>query len=151
MPIESKEVLSYLGFDEKEVDSIDKLKEKFDGEFVRKTALKDYNSDAHKEFFPVAIGRLDGSIRKDLFRMAKEKGIEIVEDEFKGKRLEDVVAGVYGKTAETFTSKITDLESKAGAGKDELVKEWESKYEKEMKLKNQAGTVRSKTSSLKTL
>ncbi len=130
MPIESKEVNSYLGFDEKEVDSIDKFKEKFDGEFVRKAALKDYNSAEHKEFFPIAIGRVAGTLEKDVTKYAKEAGAEITPEEIKGKRIQEVVDIAWHKAEDVWKNKIADLEKNAGAGKDELVKELEGKYQK---------------------
>ena len=62
--------------------------------------------------------------------MAKESGVDIPDDEIKGKRLEDVVAIAFAKTKDTFGNKISELEKAAGTGKDELVKEWETKFDK---------------------
>jgi len=127
MPIKPEEITAYLGI---EADSMDQFKEKFDPEFVRKSLIKDPKSDVHKELFPLVIGKFAGTVQKDFIHGIKDMGIELAPEEVKDKKVEDIIKLGLEKAKDFYSSKIADYESKVGQGKDEAVKEWETKYTK---------------------
>lgn len=119
--MEAKEVIEYLGYDPKEIENIDKFKEKFDPDYIKKSeALKD------DSIIKAVQGKYNGTIVTALKASARDAGIEFEDGEIKGKETVEVAKIAFSKAA----NKIKDLESKAGAGSEDLIKEWKEKVTK---------------------
>lgn len=119
--MEPSKIIEYIGFDPKEVDSIEKFTEKFDASFIKRdSVIKD------ETIVNAITGKRIGSIETELKKQAKAAGIEFEDGELKGKKIEDLAEITFSKVK----NKIKDLESKAGQGNDEVIKEWQDKYSK---------------------
>lgn len=121
---ELKEFVSYLGINPDEIESIDKAKEAFSGNYIIKSALKD--SDEFKK----SVGGAFGNITTVVKRVAKEHGIELTSDDIKDKKVEEIISVFDAKLKETYTARINEEREKAAAKPSEREKEWEDKYGK---------------------
>jgi hypothetical protein len=120
--MEIKDVTSWLGI---EADNIESFKEAFAKKyFTEDQVFKD------KDILSKFTGKTLGKITNEVSKIAKAHGIEFEKSEIEGKPLEDIANHFFNKQADTFNAKIKELESSAGAGNDERLKEWQSKYEK---------------------
>lgn len=126
-PIQPNDIYQYLGIEEDGIDSIESFRDKFEGEYVKKSVIKDPKSNEYKELMPSFVGRVTGSTQTALNRKLKEYGIELDAEEIKDKRIEDVLEFGISKLADTMHGKITELESRNGKGSDEVAKEFETK------------------------
>ncbi len=134
--MEVKEVIEYLGFNPENIKSIDDLKSNFEKEFVRG---KNITEDS--DFVKPILGKTYGTIENEVKKSAKSLGLEIDFDneDFKGlKKVADKFGFVIKKVAEAKDAEINELRSNVGKGNDEKVKEWETKYEKIKKAKQDA-------------
>lgn len=126
-PIQPNDIYQYLGIEDDGIDSIESFRDKFEGEYVKKSVVKDPKSNEYKELMPAFVGRVTGSTQTALNRKLKEFGIELDQEEIKDKRIEEVLEYGITKLADSMSNKITDLESKSGKGSDEISKEYENK------------------------
>lgn len=125
MAIKSEEILDFLfGEEGKNVDSLDKVKEKFTGEkavFVPVSELNDSKSEVFKRFVPRAVGTISGKTVSIVKKKASELGIELTSEEIKDKPVEEVVDYALSKISTTVSTKLTDYESKLKQNTDERV------------------------------
>jgi hypothetical protein len=119
------ELMKFL--DLEEAESLDKAKELFSQKFVKQEELSS------------KIGKITGSITNVARKAFEPFGVQLTEDDFKDKKIEDVLRSASEKASESFKNKISELESRAtGQGSEELIKDWEKKYstiEKKLQLK----------------
>jgi hypothetical protein len=109
------ELMKFL--DLEEAESLDKAKELFSQKFVKQEELSS------------KIGKITGSITNVARKAFEPFGVQLTEDDFKDKKIEDVLRSASEKASESFKNKITELESRAtGQGSEELIKDWEKKY-----------------------
>ena len=109
------ELMKFL--DLEEVESLDKAKELFSQKFVKQEELSS------------KIGKITGSITNVARKAFEPFGVQLTEDDFKDKKIEDVLRSASEKASESFKNKISELESRAtGQGSEELIKDWEKKY-----------------------
>lgn len=128
MPLETKDVLSYLNIEG--VDNLDQFKEKFDPEFVRKAQLKDVKSEEYKEIYTAAAGKLLGTVRSNFVSIAKKYGAEFKPEETeRDVKFEDIMTVGLDRVKESYEKKLQDLQIKVGQP-DEVAKQWEDKYKK---------------------
>lgn len=109
------ELMKFL--DLEEAESLDKAKELFSQKFVKQEELSS------------KIGKITGSITNVARKAFEPFGVQLTEDDFKDKKIEDVLRSASEKASESFKNKISELESRAtGQGSEELIKDWEKKY-----------------------
>ncbi len=115
MPLETKDVLTFLGIDAAE--SIDDFKAKFSPSFIRRD-LETIRGDA--DFFGKLIGAKSQGTITAAKRALKKHGIKIEDAALEGK-LEDVIETVLDSVATGYKGQIKTLEDAAGTGNDEKV------------------------------
>ena len=109
------ELIKFL--DLEEAESLDKAKELFSQKFVKQEELSS------------KIGKITGSITNVARKAFEPFGVQLTEDDFKDKKIEDVLRSASEKASESFKNKISELESRAtGQGSEELIKDLEKKY-----------------------
>ena len=114
---EQAELIKFL--DLQEVENLDKAKEAFSQKFVKQEELSS------------KIGKITGSITNVARKAFEPFGVNLTEDDFKDKKIEDVLRSASEKASESYNTKISELEKRAkGQGSEELIKEWETKYSK---------------------
>ena len=112
---QQEELMKFL--DLEEAESLDKAKELFSQKFVKQEELSS------------KIGKITGSITNVARKAFEPFGVQLTEDDFKDKKIEDVLRSASEKASESFKNKISELESRAtGQGSEELIKDWEKKY-----------------------
>jgi len=128
MPIELKQVLTFLGMDEKEVDDFDKFKNNFVGKYDTVDNL--FQSESYNK----KKAEINGAFITTLKKKALSNGVEIADNELKdseGKFLpNDLIIeklfGTFNENHKNTVQKIkSDFEANAGKG----TKEWQEKYE----------------------
>ena len=124
MAIKTEDILEYLGVD-KSTDSIEKFKETFEPEFIRKKLIAE-----DKEIVSQITGKALGSLTTKAKSIAKKYGVELSADEIKDKKVEEIQELAFEKLAASNLSAVNELQAKVGQGKDDAVKEWEGKYQK---------------------
>lgn len=128
MPIETKEVLEFLGYKPEDFKELADLKTKFDAEFIRTSAITE-DSEPVKKILGKTFGTLENEIKK------VAKGFDIVID-FEGadyqanKKVADKFKFVLNTHNEASKLIIDDLTAKAGLGNDEKIKDLTTKIEK---------------------
>jgi len=129
MPIELKDITEYLGINAEEIDSIDTFKQKFDTEFIRSSAISE-------DFEPIKkiVGKKFGSLETELKRLSGQYGVEWTGDEYKDKSLGERMKLSMDKMLTDSKSEFEEYKKVNGGGKEEVIKEWTSKYDK---LKNE--------------
>jgi len=115
MPIEAKEVLSYLGLPDT-IDSIDKFKETFEPAFIKKDPAV---ISEDKEFFGKLIGKKTGAINTAMKRALKRNGVELKDDEIKDSMIEEVIEYAIDKTYKINGEKVLKLQEEISKGSDE--------------------------------
>ena len=114
---EQAELIKFL--DLQEVENLEKAKEAFSQKFVKQEELSS------------KIGKITGSITNVARKAFEPFGVNLTEDDFKDKKIEDVLRSASEKASESYNTKISELEKRAkGQGSEELIKEWETKYSK---------------------
>lgn len=123
--MELKDIFDYVGVD---AENIEDFKKAFDGKFItRENALSD------SEIKSKITGAMAGGITTYLRRDAKEKfGLEVSKDEIEGKKIEDILDMVTTAAKSGYDNQISKLNEqiKSSPKVDEVVKDWEAKYEK---------------------
>lgn len=122
MPIELKDVASYLGIDS---DNMEDFKAKFSEKYFTDDNIAE--STAFKE----EIGRITGKITGAVKQAAKKLNVEIdwTKENPTGKTVESYLDVVINKTGERFSTMETEFERKAAQSKDERAAELEKKFE----------------------
>lgn len=123
---EQEELLKYLGLDEAE--SLDKAKETFQSQFIKSEELSS------------KVGKITGSIINVARKAFTPFGVELTEEDFKDKKIEDVLRDASSRAKDSYDTKVKEWESRAsGNGSEQLIKEWEKKYSTvEKKLQEEA-------------
>lgn len=136
MPIEAKEVLTYLGAPET-LENIDDLANFVKKEYVRISLLEDHKSDEYKRVMPGLVGKITGTSMTKLNRSLKEYGAELTPEEVKDKPIEEVIEIGVKKLATLKENSINELKGQIGKGSEELVASWQEKLTKaEQKAKD---------------
>lgn len=126
MAIEAKEIIEFLGADPAKVDSIDKLRETFETSFIKRDPIV-IKSD--KELYGAVVGNTNGSVNTALRRLAKESGVELSEDDLKGKPAHEMVDIALPKILSPLTTKLKAAEENAGKGTDKKLTELQSAFD----------------------
>lgn len=122
--MEAKELLDYFGL---EADTLDDFKKKFHEKYpTDEKAIKD-------KYVKPALGETLGKIQNKILNKYREQGVEFTLSEFEGKDLEDVALTLSERSATKLKTELEDLRKKAGANGDDVVKEWQEKFEKATK------------------
>lgn len=135
MAIETKDIFGYLGLDESQITDIEKFKQVFNDEEKGFVPAKDHKAK---------IGRSMGEFETKIRSAAKTYIPNFDPKVFEGKQLDEKLQFVFEAQAQSnqsmvsdLTGKVQELESSVNKKKDEVVKEWESKYSQlEKKLKD---------------
>jgi len=128
MAIEIKELADYLGL-KKVPEKLEDFTAEFEPAYIRKDKLPE-DKELLGTLFAPKIGKMAGAAQTSVISELKKFGVEVTKDELKELPLEKLVEYGLQKAGNHFTAKITELESKAGTGGDEKVKEWETKFTK---------------------
>lgn len=126
--METKEVLTTLGLDPAKITSVDEFKTAIETDWIRKDQI-----ESTPEIFDKLAGSALGSTQRHYLRELKNMGIEPGE-EIKGKKLLEIFTLTLPKIKESYETKITELEKKAGQNNDDKVKALET--EKQTILKD---------------
>lgn len=122
--MEAKELLDYFGL---EADTLDDFKKKFHEKFpTDEKAIKE-------KYVKPALGETLGKIQNKILNKYREDGVEFVLSEFEGKDLEEVALTLSERKATKLKTELEDLRKKSGANGDDVVKEWQEKFEKATK------------------
>ena len=109
------EVLKFLNLES--VESVEEAKEKFQQSWTKNEEVSG------------KIGRLTGSIANVTRKAFEPFGVVLSEDDFKEKKVEDVIRSASEKAKGEFEKQRAEWEQRAsGNGSEELIKEWEKKY-----------------------
>jgi hypothetical protein len=123
---QQEELIKYLGLEEAE--SLDKAKEVFQTQFVKAEELSS------------TVGKVTGSIINVARKAFTPFGVDLTDDDFKGKKIEEVLRDASARAKESYETKTKEWEARAtGNGSEELIKEWEKKHTQlEKKLKEES-------------
>ena len=109
------EVLKFLNLES--VESVEEAKEKFQQSWTKNEEVSG------------KIGRLTGSIANVARNDFEPFGVILTEEDFKEKKVEDVIRGASEKAKGEYEKIRAEWEQRAsGNGSEELIKEWEKKY-----------------------
>jgi hypothetical protein len=112
---EAQELLKFLNLSEAE--TIDEAKEKFSAAWIKSEELSS------------KIGRVTGSIANVARKAFEPFGVIMTEEDFKDKKIEDVIRGASEKAKESFEAQREEWEKRAsGNGSEAVIQEWEKKY-----------------------
>lgn len=130
-PEEAIELLQFIGIDPEKTETIDAAKDKFGTDFILKSeAIKD------DKIIGAVVGSRMGALETETKRTFKEIGVEFEGEEIKGKKLEEILKIGASKVKEQFET----LKKTSGGG-DEASKEWEKKYNAQLKKLNDTQTL----------
>lgn len=126
MPLEAKDYAEFLGVDPAKIETREQLQESFSSKFIPKdpTAIK-ADADLHGRI----IGAYNGSVSTLIRRQAKEAGVELTDDELKGKNPMEMVDYALPKIISPIATKIKTLEENAGKSTDKKIEEIQSAFE----------------------
>jgi Skp family chaperone for outer membrane proteins len=116
-----EELVEFLNLGE--VTSLDEVKEKFNSKYISRGNVfsdKDISSELH--------GRMFGGISTSFIRTAKEFGLDIPKEDFKEKKIEDVLKDTFAKMKDKYETEITEIKTKA-TEPEEAFKELEKKFQ----------------------
>ena len=132
MPLSDKEALEMLQFlNLNEAESLEAAKEKFEQTYVESKELSG------------KIGKLTGTIANVTRKAFEPFGVTLTEDDFKDKKVEDVIRSASDRARAEFEKKQSEWEQRATAsGSEDLVKEWEKKYKTLERKVNEVDTAR---------
>lgn len=139
--IKAEDVFNFLGV--KDIEDLDGFKEVFNKDFVKISALGE-REDITKPIVDAAFGKTAGTIETEVKRLSKGFGSELGTD-FDSLNIVDKVRKVNELVLKSHTEKVTDLESKLGAGDSDKVKSlttdvetFKGKYEEQKGLTTSA-------------
>ena len=126
---EALELVKFLNLENAE--SVDEAKEKFSAQWVKSEELSS------------KIGRVTGSITNVARKAFEPFGIVLTEDDFKDKKVEEVIRSASERAKESFEAQKEEWEKRAsGNGSETIIKEWESKYKSLEKKHNDIDSAR---------
>lgn len=121
--MEGKELLDFLGI---EATNLDEFKAGFSKKYYTEKQIHD-----DKELLGKFTGKTLKRIKQAILNKAREKEIPFTQAEFDSvDTIEDVFDSLAAKQAETFTTKLTDLQSQVGKGDEEKIKSFTEKIGK---------------------
>lgn len=123
MPIEAKDILDYLGIDG--VEKMEDFRGKFEPSYIKKSMI-----DSDDEIKGSLFGKVAGTLETEVKSELKKVGVELADGEFKGMKIEKVVATGLQKLNDYYAGKIKEISETAGKGSDEKYKALEEKYQK---------------------
>jgi len=112
--VKLEDLLKYTGIELGEEATLDTFKAAFDGVFVKKD-----NAVNDEEIQKAVMGKSTREYAKEIKRTFKESGLELSEEEAK-LPVNELLRLLPTKKDEVYTSKITELESKAGKPSEAL-------------------------------
>jgi len=122
--MEAKDLLNYIGID---AENMDDFKSKFSEKYVG-----DEKQATEKWLKPI-LGETSVKIKNKMLKKAREEGIEFTHSEFEKADIEDVAYTIADRKAMKYKKELEELKGKAGANGDDVVKEWQEKYDKASK------------------
>lgn len=109
------EMLKFLNLES--LESVEEAKEKFQQSWTKNDEVSG------------KIGRLTGSIANVTRKAFEPFGVVLSEDDFKDKKVEEVIRSASEKAKGEFEKQKLEWEQRAsGNGSEELIREWEKKY-----------------------
>jgi hypothetical protein len=144
--MEFKEIAEILGIDSEKVKTIDEFKQNFESEFVRISQIPERKDVVEKVVNPI-VGRRLGTLETEFKKTAKEYGIDLTADEYKGKPVEEIGRILLNKSAEKFGETVKELEDKLKAGGDEKVQKYQKELEDWKKKYSETQSLLDNTSS----
>ena len=109
------EIVKFLGLEQTE--SVEDAKEKFQQNWTKSDEVSS------------KIGKLTGTIANVTRKAFEPFGVTLSEDDFKDKKIEDVIRGASEKAKTEFEKQRNEWEQRAsGNNSEELIKDWEKKY-----------------------
>lgn len=128
-PEEQAELIKFLNLEEAE--NIEAAKEKFQADFLPAKTLNE------------KVGKITGTINSLAPKLFTDFGVSLTDEDFKGKKTEEVLQLAASKASENYKAKITELEARAeGKAGEEVLKQWEQKYTKLEKQLNEEKTLK---------
>lgn len=135
--METKDIIEFLGYSPENIKTLDDLKSKFNTEFVRAS-----NISEDSELIKPILGKVYGTLEQQIRKSVKNSGFDLDLDnneEFKGlKKVNEKFSYVVNKLSEKRDSEINEYKSLSQKGGEEKVLEWQTKYEKLKKSKEDA-------------
>lgn len=135
--METKDIIEFLGYNPESIKTLDDLKSKFNTEFVRAS-----NISEDSELIKPILGKVYGTLEQQIRKSVKNSGFDLDLDnneEFKGlKKVNEKFSYVVNKLSEKRDSEINEYKSLSQKGGEEKVLEWQTKYEKLKKSKEDA-------------
>lgn len=135
--METKDIIEFLGYSPENIKTLDDLKSKFNTEFVRTS-----NITEDSELIKPILGKVYGTLEQQIRKSVKNSGFDLDLDnneEFKGlKKVNEKFSYVVNKLSEKRDSEINEYKSLSQKGGEEKVLEWQTKYEKLKKSKEDA-------------
>ena len=120
--IKPEEILTFLGYEAKDLKTIDEFKTKFGEKFgIKEDLLKD------KDFTSKIFGQRLGSIEAKLKSHAKKMAVEFTPEEIKDKTVEEIQEITFTKIAEMNAKAMEDVVNNSKGTVDEQVKTWKEK------------------------
>ena len=118
MPISNEQAMELVKFlNLNEVENLDDAKEKFSTAWVKAEELNE------------KLGKINGTIANVTRKAFEPFGVVLTDEDFKDKKVQDVIRSASDKARETFENQKEEWEKRAsGNGSESLIKEWESKY-----------------------
>lgn len=118
MPINNEQAMELMKFlNLNELETIEDAKEKFSTAWVKADELNE------------KIGKINGTIANVTRKAFEPFGVVLTEDDFKDKKVQDVIRFASEKAKETFDLQKDEWEKRASSnGSESLIKEWESKF-----------------------
>ena len=118
MPINNEQAMELMKFlNLNEVENLEDAKEKFSTAWVKADELNE------------KLGKINGTIANVTRKAFEPFGVVLTEDDFKDKKVQDVIRSASEKAKETFEQQKEEWEKRAsGNGSETIIKEWESKY-----------------------
>ena len=118
--MDGKELLDFLGI---EATNLDEFKDGFSKKYYTEKQIHD-NKDLLGKF----TGKTLKKIKQAILNKAREKEIPFTQADFDAVDvIEDVFDALASKQAETFTSKLSELQSQVGKGDEEKIKSYTEK------------------------
>jgi hypothetical protein len=139
--MEAKDILGYLGIDE--VNSLDDFKAKLHEKYLPVSDEK----AAYDRFVKPALGKHSNVVKQKMLNHARELGAEFTLSEFDELDNLETFKTLTDKVTGKFKSELESLKQKAGANGDDVVKEWQEKFDKAQKRASEEENLRKQLAS----
>lgn len=123
--MEQKEIFEYLGVKESDIKTIDDFKTAFDKTFIRHSSI-----DGENEMVKREVGKFFTTLDSETKKLAKAHNVELGDDYKALKFINEKVDYILKKKDESYGTQITELKSQVGKNSDDVVKSWETKFNK---------------------